>query len=324
MIKKKTFQDVINDLSRYPNARWISVLWLILHTIKYGPTILPAIYRILKANRTATDWIVENKKLPSIDVLIPCTKKDSKTLSLAVQSVIVNSINPINKISIICPSDDVHVLAQIINLNKYACEIEVSSERNFVDDIMYEEVFAILGNRAGHAIQQFVKLNFVASSKSAGVLVLDSDTILLRRVPWLDDYGNQSLYLSWENVIEHYDHLDALCGRNFRRDISTVTHHMLMQPSWVREFMGVQSEEDIKAFNQTAFDLANKDLSSIFSLDYLFYGLNALSRYPEKIVVNRWCNASATLESINREIISIYELGQEFPYKSVSFHSWQE
>lgn len=323
MRKVKSFQEAVNDLSRFPVANWVSSLWFVLHIFKYGPSLLRSIVRILQANIVKNEWITNAEDLLPIEVLIPCTKKDVRTLNLVIHSVLENSLNDITKINVVCPEKELAQITAMIEEENFECRIEIHNEKNFIDSTLYDEIVALLGKRAGHAIQQIVKICFVASSRAFGILVLDSDTVLLQPVCWLDKHSNQVLYLSWENTPEHYDHLELLCERKFNRSLNTVTHHMLMQPEWVREFMGASTENEINQFIMRAFELSNKEIASIFSLDYLFYGLNAIEHHRPQVQIVRWCNVSSRFtDSVNRSS-AIEELRTLFPYKSVSFHEWQ-
>ena len=323
MRKVKSFQEAVNDLSRFPVANWVSSLWFVLHILKYGPSLLRSIVRILRANLVKNEWITNEEDLLPIEVLIPCTEKDARTLNLVIRSVLENSLNEITKINIVCPEKELVQITAMVEDENFECRIEIHNERKFINPTLYDEIVALLGKRAGHAIQQIVKICFVASSRAFGILVLDSDTVILQPVCWLDKHSNQVLYLSWENTPEHYNHLELLCERRFNRSLNTVTHHMLMQPEWVREFMGASTENGINQFMMRAFELSNKEIASIFSLDYLFYGLNAIEHHRQQVQIVRWCNISSRFtDSVNRSSV-IEELKTLFPYKSVSFHEWQ-
>ncbi len=324
MRKLKSFQEVVNDLSRFPVAIWVSSIWFVLHIFKYGPSLLRSIFRILRANLVKNEWITNAEDLLPIEVLIPCTEKDTRSLILVIRSVLENSLNKITQINVVCPEKDFMQISGIVERENFKCRIEIHDEKKFINLTLHNKIVAQLGKRAGHAIQQIVKICFVASSRAFGILVLDSDTVILQPVCWLDKHANQVLYLSWENTSEHYSHLDLLCERRFNRSLNTVTHHMLMQPDWLREFMGASSENEVNQFIMKAFELSNKEIASIFSLDYLFYGLNAIEHHRQQVKIVRWCNVSASyVESVHRSS-GIAELRTKFPYKSVSFHEWQD
>jgi hypothetical protein len=98
---------------------------------------------------------------------------------------------------------------------------------------------------------------------------------------------------------------------------------MLMQPSWVREFCQTTILPSVNEFLHQAYTLADTETDSIFSMDYLLYGLNAIDRYPEKTLLVRWCNVSRSRQWIDLEHSSVEILERKLPFKSVSFHSWQ-
>jgi hypothetical protein len=321
----KTYSQVLNDISRFPKPRWLSAAWFILHILKYGPKLSNSIKRAIKANLVENEGKMDLTEKVLIDVLVPCTTKDLKTLPLCLESVIVTVINPIRKIWIACPPSQFDEVKHFITSLEFDMDsdIQVVCETDYIEDELYTNVKKTLGAKAGHAIQQMLKVSFVAQSPMSGVLVLDSDTVLLQKSLWLDKFENQILQLSWENVPEHYLHLEELCKTEFDKSYNTVTHHMLMQPKWMREFIDSSSQDTLKNFLMKAFEFAQKDLQSIYSLDYLFYGLNAIKFKNSHLMFARWCNLAIVPTKLDWDFVKFSSLQQQYPYKSISFHQWQ-
>jgi hypothetical protein len=320
----KTYSQAIRDISKYPNPQWSSTLWFVLHLLKYGPKLLKSIKRIVRANLVVNDFQTNPGNNVLIDVLIPCTAKDLRTLPLSIQSVIASSLNPINKIWIVCPPNQVTKIEECLISFKFSNQVQVISESMYIDKQLYDYVFDSLGAKAGHAIQQLLKVSFVAQSNLQGILVLDSDTVLLQECLWLDQFENQVLQLGWENIPEHYLHLEKLCKTNFDKSYNTVTHHMLMQPNWMRNFIKKCTNLGLNDFLYKAFDYSQKDIQSVFSLDYLFYGLNSIKYKQSKVHFTRWCNTAVDPSELNIESENLESLKKKYPYKSISFHHWQE
>lgn len=319
----KSYQDTIEDICIFPNPKWISLGWLILHLTKYRSKIFASTFRAIQANCIKTQFVSIDQTLPQVELLSVTTSKDVITTRLSIASAVKHSQNGISRIVVVCPPQEMgHVSNSLQGLfTNYS--LSVISECEYVNEDLYAQIRSDLGKRAGHAIQQLVKISYVSQSSAKGVLVLDSDTILLSPTIWLDCMGKQSIQLSWEKTESYYGHLERLHQRKFKRKFSTVTHHMLMQPELVREFCKTQNTSNVNEFLKRSYFLADKTLDSIFSMDYLFYGLNAIDKYPDRVELVRWCNVSRPRNYFEFERCSIEDLEHQLPFKSVSFHSWQ-
>ncbi len=305
---------------------------LILKQIS-GKKIKPYSFRVRKFLDHLLPSEVSHHEGVEIEVVIPSTAKDLVVLELAISGVRRNVLNPIGKISIICPSGDV---AQIEGMKLVG--VHVIDEEDLLGDSLLQMCNNVAPSKhKGWVRQQAVKYTSVLRSEYQGVLILDSDTILLKQQSWLQSGGKQSLAISYEYHPPYQIHFEKfLSSKNSaplafmtrRLGVSFVTHHQLMQPSVLKEFLSDGSsrfpESGLLNWVKT-FDFKDSSPAS----EYHSYGTFISLFSPQKVAYIRWGNLAASRHDVSTIIgkeldqISLAELQRTFPdLSSISLHAY--
>jgi hypothetical protein len=169
----------------------------------------------------------------------------------------------------------------------------------------------------GWHLQQVLKYALARSSSAAATLIVDADTVLIRRKTWLDSRGTQLVQFSEEFHQPYMNHFQAFFGLPKTLPVSFVSHHQLMQSDVVRDMF--PTEQKLLDW----LDYGREDPSLKIS-EYETYGAYLLAKYPKRVAFGTWSNLWSPhlalakrlgLESRKpvRELLS--------DYCSVSFHS---
>jgi len=299
----------------------------------FGDTINPYPFRVRKFLDCLLPSAVYYQKGIEIEVVIPSTAKDLAVLNLAVSGVRQNVLNPIGKISIICPTEDV---GEIEGMKLEG--VHVVDEEDLLGELLLQACNDVAPSKHnGWVRQQAVKFTSALRSEYQGVLILDSDTILLKEQNWLFNEGEQSLAISYEYHPPYQIHFEKfLLSKNSaifetktpRLRVSFVTHHQLMQPSVLREFLsdGSTRVPECGLLNWIkSFDFKDSSPAS----EYHSYGTYISSFSPQKVEYIQWRNRAASRQEISQIIgkeinqISLSEIREAFPdLSSISLHAY--
>lgn len=261
-------------------------------------------------------------RYPEIEILFVSTQKDFSILGSSILGAIkVTSHHPNRKIYVVVPDSEVELANEAVG--EIADGIQVLAESNYLNREQMLRIRGHFGSRSGWVIQQILKVEHVSRSKSPGVLVVDSDTILLEPREWLSSSEVQILTPSWEWHVPYYD---FLAGAGFSiNDLkhSYISHHMLMQPKYMieaREYVAWENTDDLIDYLVTH---SNPKAKSPFCIEFELYAQYMLLKYSEKIKLVKWSNLG-----IPRNELAVDEqLSQLLPkfqnkYASISLHSY--
>jgi len=225
---------------------------------------------------------------PHISILIPCHSKDVKILPLCLLGAIESVENPISEIVLITNTD-------FISNNFWHSALSVLEEKNIKyrvvhqDEIIPRNIQDSLkefypNSRFGWFLQQVLKLKWVMDSSSTYTLVIDSDTILLKKKLWINSTDMQILEIAGEYQSPYMKHLDAFMpGRKFS-PFSYVTHHQLINRNYLYEiFPGGLS--DILAWIRPSHDPETSTPS-----EYQLYGEWVVGKHKKRFRFAKWGN----------------------------------
>jgi hypothetical protein len=269
-----------------------------------------------------------NGELPSIEVLIPCIAKDAEIVSVVMASTATGIENPVEQVVILAPISDHYALTPV---QGDGVKLLADEDQNLPRTLGAVEEL-VPTQRQGWVKQQVLKLAYVACSKSAGVLVLDADTILLRSRIWLDGH-RQILAPSHEYHLPYMVHAERCLGPyGVDQGVSWVTHHQLMQPRIVRKLLSTILQRSGQSWRKTQDD--NLDVDAALEVwvrlaDYSFpspiseyhtYGVFLRNSETESGVTSQWTNVSFSREEVHLELSKI---SQKFSsHLSASGHSY--
>jgi hypothetical protein len=259
--------------------------------------------------------------LPSIEILIVAAGKDIELVNQVITYGVTNSINPIDKVALIVPEVDLMSCKKLISKNHYPCKIEILCEDEVLEKHLREKLKNRFNKRYGWVLQQVLSLKYVLQSSSNGILLLDADTMVLRKVGWLDSKGKQKLMVGCAYHRPYHELLSKLINSDINPNTTHVTHHMMIQPNLLREMFQKYKLKDVSNLIEELILLADKNLDSPLSVDYELYAQALLLLYPEKAELVKFSNVSIPRIEIDKNY-SLLELSTK--YNSVSLHSYLE
>jgi hypothetical protein len=261
---------------------------------------------------------------PSLEILFVAARKDFRSLEHAINGVIETCRREISKIAIIVPDQDLANCEKVVaSCTSSGIQIEIVGESSVLEESLTKLIFSRFGARGGWVLQQVLKLEYVRKSPSAGVLIIDADTVMMKNRTWLNSDGNQVLMPSWEYHKPYFDFLSTLAPFKshapFYPKFSFVSHHMLMQPPIVKDIYETCGWDGPKNLVQYLYQLSSKESQSPISIDYELYGHFLFLNYPEKVTLAKWGNTSAKFT----EDVSIDILKDRYShFASVSLHTY--
>jgi hypothetical protein len=286
-----------------------SVLWRVSFWLEklFQTQYLPYSLRKLISLAQPSDPL-KNKAAPTIDVVIPCHKKDFDNLPLVIEGLRKNVKNPIGKLVLITPD----FLANELQSMFPECEVE-SDESVLGAELMHLIANLVPNERNGWISQQVIKFRKALFTNEVATLIVDADTILLKPRTWLTSDGIQALCIAYEYHIPYKNQQRRFLGGE-NHLLSFVTHYQLMKRDNVREIMGESGERLLDWIVSSDFS----ELSPASEFDT--YGEWLVLNKPFQISFSKWNNIPAIL---NPEKISYFEVSQKYcQYHSISNHSW--
>ncbi|MCI5051961.1 MAG: DUF6492 family protein [Simkaniaceae bacterium] len=176
-----------------------------------------------------------------IDVIIPCTYKDTFTLPQCIQGV-KRYVRNIRRIIVISPeklTDD----AEWFDENLYPFSKADISKYIFNDPMQARAYIKDSKNRLGWIIQQLYKLYapFIIPDLSEHYFVIDSDTVMLKPLNLFDQEGH-ALFTCKTGVHQPYiEHASRLVPNftTYGENLSAIAHCMVFKKSIVKSLMDV-------------------------------------------------------------------------------------
>lgn len=263
-----------------------------------------------------SDPLSGSDSLPEIDLVIAAATKDLRSAKLAVTEFLKHASNPTRSVLIVVSNDGLNLAKQLFATEK----VQIQDEREFLPRsllAMIEENHP--AGRKGWITQQVIGIFAAMQSDAPGIVVLDSDTVLIRPLAFLDRQGVQLLQFSHEYVAQYEKHAARVWGARRRHaNMSYVTHYQLMQPDIVREMF--PTPEDI------GFWLLEGDMTLKSPIaDYHSYGRFLVENHPSRFMLGRWGNKSAQWGQFPGEKTDtfLFELREKYSTSfSVSFHTY--
>lgn len=224
---------------------------------------------------------------------------------------------------IIVPNRDITKLQQM--KLQFDNPIEIIDEGTLVSKEQFNMLNETFGDRSTWILQQLLKVQAVLGSTSNAVLILDSDTILLRQRPWFSASGSQILMPTMEYNPPYYQFLEKLNISKDVPDYTFISHHMLMQPTTLAQALescGLLKLEDLVNY---ICQNADTSVQSSICIEYELYGQYLYQHHSKAFFLERWSNLSIARQhsrTILKSRITRFFL-RNF-YNSISFHSWSK
>ncbi len=297
-------------------------LWGWLRALKILPKKLFPIDYYLQAAKIPDPQVnskTDNKV--SLELLFVSTQKDFLILPHSVKYALRNCGN-YSKLhaTIIVPDSDLSAANQIFGGD---ASIHVIAETEVLGDKIIESIKPKFGWRAGWVIQQLLKFEYSSTAATDGVLIIDSDTLLIQPRTWLTSDGKQVLTPTWERNVSYYKFLHELgvCSENV--DFSFVPHHMLIQPRYLREAREKFSVLELQSMVSAILNFSGGDEVSPFCIDFEFYAQYMFKYHPNLIRLEKWSNVGVKRldMQIDQQLNEVVN-NAEKRFASISFHSY--
>ncbi len=271
--------------------------------------IIGIVYRIKKKITKISCYEVEVGN-NTIDVVIPTLEKDLKIFPLAVEGIRQNVQHKIDTIYVVAPrSKAIEDISK-----KLSCKF--IDERSVLGFTAEDFDYCPNGlDRSGWIFQQLLKLSG-AIGENENFLVVDADTVILRKMIFLTD-SKPIFYESMERHFPYYEFYRKLFGKERIHFFSFISHMTLFNKRYLKE-MKTEIEEK---FNKKWYEVILENLDP-----------NEISCCAENETYPNWVNnryGSKKCINFNRTVE--YEKACDYNYlynkyskknKSVSLHSW--
>jgi len=256
--------------------------------------------KLLPANLFPLDYFLQAARIPnpigntqvdtniSIELLFVSTNKDFLILPHSVEYAFKNCRN-YSKLhaTIIVPDLDVATAYEIFE--SYS-SVQVLPESQVLGVQIIDSIRARFGWRSGWVIQQLLKFEFSTTCESDGVLIIDSDTLLIRPRTWLNSMGEQVLTPTWERNSSYYRFLEKIGMCSEKVDYSFVPHHMLIQPKYLRRAREQFAVAELQKMVDEILNFSDGDEVSPFCIDFEFYAQYMYNYHSNLVRLEKWSN----------------------------------
>ena len=247
----------------------------------------------------------------ALSVLIPLAVKDLENVKLAIDSIRINLMHPIDQIVVVGQNDQ--------RIQTW-CENENLVYLN-EEDILPTEIlnlnFKINGkNNNGWIRQQIIKLSAFQFMQADIILVHDADTIFVRPISFFDKQHRQILFTSDEYIKNYHIMTDLLIGPLKRYRRSFIAHGMVFQRDWMESL-----QQKIATYCKTSWISAILNRIEGFpdaSLsEYELYGNYIVNEYNDHITIKYWYN----YQIMTKSLLNIDMIREKYRrFNSVSHH----
>lgn len=230
-----------------------------------------------------------------LDIFIPTVEKDLEMLPHTIAYAKRNLLHPILNIYIVAPPKEKIVLAAKELGCIFVDETKVLPIQ--IADIDYFPSECGGCDRRSWLFQQFLKLSCDEICESEHILVIDTDTLLIR--PQIYVYKNYTVFqCSDEYHIPYRDVYKKLIGEEAKGPFSFVSHTTLFEKSKLKHFKQHIEYLHNRPWYQAVMDLMDKDQASAFAEN---------ESYPQ-FVVSHYPNTFIQLYFFNRSVIRKQDL----------------
>ncbi len=249
-----------------------------------------------------------------IDVVIPTVSKDAPILEAVFQSL-KNVSQKINRIYIV--SEKATDYADLCK--KYNCEfIDENKVLGYGKDQINYKVRGC--DRSGWIFQQLLKLSADSFVSTQNYLVIDSDTVLLRKHSFIED-GKFIFRQSKEWHKPYFRTFEKIFGYKIVSQRSTTCHMMMFNVEKVREMRSEMEKIHSKKWDRVILDFIDQNEKSYFA-EYETYPNWLAIHYPQNVKFIPFSNCSLT----RRDFLPLPLLEEKYgdKFESVSFHSYSK
>jgi hypothetical protein len=186
-------------------------------------------------------------------------------------------------------------------------------------------IHSYTNTRWGWYFQQFLKLSMADFVNTDYYLVIDSDTIFLRKVNFFNNQGRPLYVTADEYHLPYFKTFTKLFTFQANRDYSFITHHMIFSKKIVKEMYSQIKGDGKWYFNILSVLKIDHTLGkqSNFS-EYETYGHFLKEKHPEEVNLRKlmWANVPYLPNKyINFRLASVFDYCNFHHYQLEGFHS---
>jgi len=300
------------------------LLWVARSLVNKPSRDRASLKRYFFANRSPEKSTLSHTDPPGIEVIFVSKIEDIEILGLAVNLVVQNSLNPITQIIIAVPEHQLNSSREYFFRTQYHNLIEVISENQLAPKSVIALIKEKSPERFGWILQQVLVAGHILKTESEFVLVVDSDTLIIRPQVWVDKFKRQILMPTFELHLPYYRFFRDLSAKYPKPEISFVSHHMLIQTSIFREVFQIFGGNIYTALEK-AFAFADLKDNSPFDLKYEIYAQYLIENYENRVSYVKWANLSHSRHQLKR-LMDREVIDEQYAprYNSISLHHWYD
>jgi hypothetical protein len=264
----------------------------------------------------------------AMEIFIFTAKKDLELLELSIFGAIQSSINRIDLLTVVAPSElecEIHKvfqkLGQDLNL-KFLSDEELLTKYELVNFKFVRPNIKM----------EVIKVLAALHSNSEAVLLIDGDTVILKERNWITS-EKQLVLVAQEYTPEHINFDKKFLNSRNLSGLGFVTHHQVIRRSHLMELISESKGllDFVNFFNCAASDFYLRS-GSDFPSEWQLFGDYLLNRHPEKAVLTSFKNLGVSRKRIRNFLESsegvasteVSRLKKAVPHAaSLSFHSYK-
>ena len=321
------FSDGLSDIRK---IRFRPLVLRLLKFMSFLPERIVFPMRILLARLLPWDPLSLDKS-NSMSVFLLTTRKDFEVLPYSLASAINNIASDISMITVVSPQECISEITTL--LKKMRLEEMVSAKS---DESLLEK-FDLKRNDFpnGHSLMQVLKFLCVLSSQSEASIVLDGDTVFLRRRVWATE-NRAVLVVPPEYQAAHVRFVKKYFPNIRKSRLGFTTQAQVMKKEWVEEmFQSVGGVEYvIDSFTGAMRNyISDVDLDS-FPCEWQFLGDWLMTYKRGSVEIGSYLNISSDrnlyISSFDSDVSEdsliswLRKLSEDFPFvASLSLHAYK-
>ncbi len=242
-----------------------------------------------------------------ISIVIPCHPKDLALLSVVLEGLEQNCINPITEIIIVSPEP--LVFEYITKL-----DLRFIDDSQIVDSKLMEMIkINFPRTQFGWILQQVIKIQTALKcTQEERILIVDSDTVISKPTLFVDG-KRQALNITREYHRQYVKQYQDFTKSSFDTGLSFVTHYQLWQRDILEELW---SGDRLYEWLRCADTSSNSSMS-----EYHSYGSYLIQNHSKRFEFSKWANVEVSRSLIKD--LSYRAVSCAHPdARSISIHSY--
>lgn len=287
------------------------------------------IVEVIKSSRESRVTQSSHNTSGKLTLIVVVAEKDLEILPLVIRFAKRGlSHLPLESIKVITPNV-AKALHALESKKLTDSVVNVIDENQILPCSEIRAIFSVkFPGRENWCLQQFLKFYAVNNSYSKYAIVVDADTLLINKQPWVTkSKGNDILGLTptFEYQKQYYEVLIGLGTIKKEPKFSFVPHHMFYEVEIVKSIISALEFDSPIVFAKKVESLSNETTHAPFCIDYELYAQYLMEKDIQRLRFLKWSNLpinrSFFLKYLNRDwIISLLSI----LFNSISLHSWSD